>query len=214
MNHDVLIILEFELGLGAGLAEKFRAVLLADSDDGQDGENEGNHGQNQHGLLPHGGVNHAKSLAALANELAHGIFLSQDGGDQHGHQGAGHLGQDAVEAGEDGALFGVVGQHGLTGLGHHGLAGVADDIDHVKQGGKQVFLVDGPVDRGVEDHDQAGPDDHVADQHVGAEFAEAAVGAVHQHAHQGIGDCVENAGARRDQPDDGRRQPQHVLGEI
>ena len=103
-------------------------------------------------------------------------------------------GTDGVENREQGTLLGVVGQNRLPGAGAAGLEGVADDPHRVqrhKHGIARPHHRVGNQRSQAVQHQNTDCHNQVADDHKRTEFAELAVGAVHQRADDGVGDGVK-----------------------
>jgi len=85
-------------------------------------------------------------------------------------------------------------------------------VDDIENGGDQVLGKGAPLARNVEDGNHGGDDDDVADQHEGAELAEAAIGLVQKVTDDWIGDAVPDTHQSRDQADHDSSEAENVLG--
>ena len=190
------VVLEADLDGFAG-SEELAAVLGGNSDDSQHGAHTGSNGSEQ----PHGVEELGRGVAA------HAFVRSSQVGSHNGQTGKEDRVVHSVEGDKQGALFRVIGQAALGRLGNNTLAGVAQVVhtgNHDEEDEAGTFR----QQVGNMEHDEAGHgQNHVAQDHEGAVFAETAVGLVNHVADERVGNTVPDTHDHREagRHDHGRR---------
>ena len=208
LAEDPHIVADLELGgIRAGAEPpELGPVLACDADDGKrrEGSGKADH-ERDHDV--------EELLGPEADDAAHERCHCHR--DAHADKGG-----DGVEEREGRALLRVVREAGLPRTRAGGLDRIADHEEDVEE--RVAHIAHSDIVRRDEPcaiEQAEGRDDHdkVSEHHEGAELAEAGLGAVDQHADDGVDEGIERTRHRDHRRREGQEQPEHafcVVGDI